>query len=70
MLALTPAVLQLIQLGLTVAPEIAAEIAAAAQTEVALFTSGTAPTPAQQAQIDAALDVAHAALQAAVPASA
>lgn len=40
-----------------------------AKTAIALFNSGTDPTPEQQAQIDAALDAAHAALQAAQPAA-
>jgi hypothetical protein len=61
MLSVTPAVLQLIQLGLQVAPA----IIDAAQTEVALLNGGQAPTAEQQAAIDAALDAAHAALQAA-----
>ena len=60
-IALTPLVLQLIQLGISVAPE----LIAAAQQEIALLNSSTAPTAAQQAQIDAALDAAHKALQAA-----
>jgi hypothetical protein len=64
MLALTPLVLQLIQLGAAVAPE----LIAAAQQEITLFNTATAPTPAQQADIDAALATAHAALQAAQPA--
>jgi hypothetical protein len=50
-------------MGLTVAPE----VISAAQTAVSLIESGAAPTPAQQAQVDAALDAAHAALQAAMP---
>lgn len=60
-LALTPLVLQLVSLGITIAPE----IIAAAQQEIALANSATAPTPEQKAAIDAALDAAHAALQAA-----
>ena len=60
---LTPLVLQLISLGISVAPE----LISAAQTEIGLINSGSAPTPAEQAQIDAALDAAHAALQAAQP---
>jgi len=64
MLSLTPVVLQLIEAGITVMPE----ILSAAQTEVALFNSGSAPTAQQQAAIDAALDAAHAALQASVAA--
>jgi hypothetical protein len=62
--ALTALVLQLIQLGIQVAPQ----IISAAQTEIALIQSGGAPTAEQQAAIDAALDAAHAALQAGVPA--
>ena len=61
MLALTPQLLQLLQLGIQVAPG----IIAAAQTEVSIFNSGAAPTEAQQAEIDGALEAAHAALQAA-----
>jgi hypothetical protein len=45
------------------------DIVAAAQTEYDLFTIGTAPTAAQQAQIDAALDAANTALQAATQAA-
>lgn len=40
---------------------------AAAQAEIALVQSGAPPTPAQQAQIDAALDQANALLQSAQP---
>lgn len=65
MIALTPQVLQMVLLGLQVAPE----LIAAAQQEIALFSAGTPPTPEQQAAIDAALDQAHAALQAAGPAA-
>ncbi len=61
MLTLTPLVLQLIGLGQQVIPE----IIAAAQAEVSLFNGGGTPSAAQQAQIDAALDKANAALQAA-----
>ncbi len=64
MIALAPLVLQLIELGISVAPE----LISAAQAEIAIFNSGTAPTAAQQADIDTALDAAHAALQAAQPA--
>ena len=64
MLALTPLVLQLIELGVSVVPE----LISAAQQEIAIFNSGTPPTAAQQADIDAALATAHAALQAAQPA--
>jgi hypothetical protein len=62
MLTLVPIVLQLLEAGITVVPE----IISAAQAEVALFNSGSAPTAAQQAQIDAAEAAASAALQAAV----
>lgn len=63
MLSLTPLVLQLIQIGVSVTPE----LIAAAQQEIAIFNSGAAPTVAQQADIDTALATAHAALQAAQP---
>jgi hypothetical protein len=62
--AIITALIQLIEMGVTVAPE----VVAASQTAVSLLESGTAPTAAQQAQIDAALDTAHAALQAATSA--
>lgn len=65
MLALTPLVLQLIQLGVAVAPE----VISAAQTEIALVSGTHPPSAEQQAQIDAGLDAANAALQAAQPAS-
>jgi hypothetical protein len=61
MLTLTPLVLQLIQLGITVVPE----LIAAAQTEISLVTGTSPPSAEQQSQIDAALDAANAALQAA-----
>jgi hypothetical protein len=63
MLTLTPLVLQLVQLGITVVPE----IITAAQAEISLVTGTSAPTAAQQAAIDAALDKANATLQAANP---
>jgi hypothetical protein len=47
-------------MGITVLPQ----VIAAAQTAVSLIESGASPTPEQQAEIDAALDTAHAALQA------
>jgi hypothetical protein len=62
--AIITALIQLIELGVTVAPE----VVTASQTAVSLIESGTAPTATQQAQIDAALDTAHAALQAAMSA--
>jgi hypothetical protein len=65
MLTLIPVVLQLLEAGITIIPQ----IVTAAQTEFSLFSSGTAPTAAQQAAIDAALDKANAALQAAQPAA-
>jgi uncharacterized membrane-anchored protein len=63
MLALTPLVLQLISLGISVAPE----LIAAAEQEISLVTGTSAPTAAQQAQITAAVVAANAALQAAQP---
>jgi hypothetical protein len=63
MIALAPLVLQLIQLGLSVAPE----LISAAMSEIALFNSGTAPTASQQRDLDAALEAAHSALQGAQP---
>lgn len=61
MLTLVPVVLQLIQAGIALWPD----IVSAAQTEVTLFNSSTPPTAQEQAQIDAQLDAAHAKLQAA-----
>lgn len=60
-LVLTPVVLQLIQMGITLVPQ----LINAAVTEINLIKSGLPPTPAQQKEIDDALDAAHAALQAA-----
>jgi hypothetical protein len=40
------------------------ELVGAAEMTIALLRSGSAPTAEQQAQIDAALEVANAALQA------
>jgi C4-dicarboxylate-specific signal transduction histidine kinase len=57
------AVLALIQALVAFAPDIP-EIAAAVETVKELLTSGSDPTPAQQATIDAALTAANAALQA------
>lgn len=65
MLALTPLVLQLVSLGVSVAPE----LISAAQTEISLITGTSAPTAAQQAQIDAGLEIANTALQNAQPAA-
>jgi hypothetical protein len=65
MIALAPLVLQLIQLGLSVAPE----LISAAMSEISIFNSGTAPTAAQQADLDSAMASAHAALQGAQPAA-
>jgi hypothetical protein len=62
--AVITALIQLVQMGITVAPE----VITGAQTAVSLIEGGTAPTATQQAAIDAALDAAHAALQAAMPA--
>ena len=63
-IAMITALIQLIEMGITVAPQ----ITAAAKTAVSLLDSGASPTADQKAQIDAALDTAHADLQAAVPA--
>lgn len=63
MLALTPAVLNLVAQGLPVA----IQVGQAAVTEYELYKSGTAPSAEQQAAIDAALDAANAALMAAQP---
>ena len=60
MLTLTPLVLQLVAAGIQLLPE----IIAAAQTEVQLLNAYTAPTQAQQAEIDTALKQANDALQA------
>lgn len=65
MLTVIPVLLQILEAGLTVAPG----LIAAAQTEAALVTSVSPPTPEQRAAIDAALDEANAALQAAQPAA-
>jgi hypothetical protein len=54
----------------TISSDVAAvlpNLIGAAQAEFALFQSGTPPTAAQQASIDAALDQANALLQAAQP---
>ena len=61
-IALITALIQLIQMGITVAPQ----VIAAAQTAASLTEGGTAPT--QKAEIDAAHNAAHAALQSAHPA--
>ena len=64
MLALVPVILQLVEAGVTIAPQ----LISAGKTEVDLFNSGAAPTAAQRAQIDAALEAANTALQNAQPA--
>ena len=63
MLTVTELVLQLVLEGIQVLPS----IISAAQTEISLFKSGAPVTDTQQAQIDLALNQAHAALQAAKP---
>ena len=65
MLTLTPLVLQLISLGVSVAPE----LISAAEAEISLVTGTSPPSAAQQAQIDAALTAANTALQNAQPAA-
>lgn len=74
-LALAPVLLQLLAkffpvggTASTITNEVAAvlpDLISAGQTEIQLATQGTPPTAAQQAAIDAALDQAHALLQAA-----
>lgn len=63
-LTLVPLILQILEAGLTVAPQ----IIAAGKTEVDLINAGAAPTDEQKAAIDAALEDANNALQAAQPA--
>lgn len=64
-IVLLPIIIQLVQAGIAVAPS----IIAAGKTELDMLRPGAAPlTAAQQDQIDEALDVANAALQAAQPA--
>jgi hypothetical protein len=63
-IALITTLIQLIEMGITVVPQ----VISAAQTAVSLIESGAAPTVAQQVQIDDALSTAHASLQAATPA--
>jgi len=59
-----PAIILLIQALAAFAPQIP-EILLAVETAVNLLKSGApAPTPAEQAVFDAALDAAHAAVQA------
>jgi hypothetical protein len=53
-------VAQLVQLGLVIEPEVQAAV-----QQVMLLSGGPPPTADQQATIDAALESAHAALQAA-----
>lgn len=65
MIALLPVIIQLVQAGLAIAPD----IIAAGKTELDLLSPGAAPPTAEQkAAIMAALDRANAALQAAQPA--
>jgi hypothetical protein len=65
MLALLPVILQLVEAGVTIAPQ----LISAGKTEIDLVNSGSAPTQAQMDQINTALDVANAALQSAQPAA-
>jgi hypothetical protein len=58
-IAIIVTLIKLVQMGITVVPQ----VIAAAQTAVSLIESGASPTPEQQAEIDAALDTAHATLQ-------
>lgn len=58
--ALIPLLTALVQLAASVAPELIKDF----KLLVDLLTSGKDPTPEEQAQIDAALEQAHNALQA------
>lgn len=58
-IAVIVALIKLVEMGVTVMPQ----VIAAAQTAVSLIESGANPTPEQQADIDAALNTAHYALQ-------
>lgn len=64
--ALIALITQLVQLAIQYGPDLVTE----GDLAISLLKSGTDPTPEQQAQIDAALDKANAALQAAVAAKA
>jgi hypothetical protein len=57
------ALVEINAVGLTAAPQ----IVSAAQLAISLIESGEPPSPQEQAQIDAALDAAHSALQNARP---
>jgi hypothetical protein len=57
------ALVEINAVGLTAAPQ----IVAASQLAISLIESGKPPSPQEQAQIDAALDAAHTALQNARP---
>lgn len=60
---MTPAaIVALLQALLAIAPQIP-EVISAGKTAIGLITSGAAPTPEQQATIDAGLDAANKALQ-------
>ena len=62
---MTPAtIIAIIQALAAFAPKIP-ELIAAVETAIGLLQSGKPPTPAEQAQIDAALDAANKAVQAA-----
>lgn len=65
MTALVPVLIQLLQAGITIVPEWIATY----NKVTSLAKSGTAPTSEVQVEIDTALDEAHAALQAAQPAT-
>jgi hypothetical protein len=65
MLTILPLILQLIEAGITVVPE----LIAAGKTEISLITGTSPPTAEQQAQIEAAVVAANNALQASQPAA-
>ena len=65
MITLLPIIVQLVQLGIAIAPD----LIAAGKLELDLLNPNAPPmTDDQRAQIDAALEDAHNALQAAQPA--
>lgn len=59
---MSAAIIAILTAALQLVPQIP-ELIAGIQTAIDLVTSGTDPTPAQQAAIDAALDAANAKLQ-------
>jgi hypothetical protein len=62
-IAVIKALLQLLQLGLEISPQ----LVSASQTALSIVETNETPTAEQRAQIETALHTAHAALQAAMP---